>query len=190
MRRLLPLLFLALPVQAQIAVTSATYGPVTGNATAKVAAACDGQTICSYPVWYYNFFPDPAPNKPKTFSASWTCPGIPFTITAWSTPLYQGVEAGYGSIVLLSCAGSPTPIPTPTPIPVPTPISTPTPRPTPSTPTPTYTATPGPVLSGPAYKVIYTCTPPADACRVVSWTLETTIRSTTPGVTITVQQLP
>lgn len=113
---LLALLLAGRAYSQGILVTTATYGynipsVPPGNATSKVAGQCNGLYACAYTVWHYNFVPDPAPSQAKQFSVSWTCSGVPYQTTA--VPLYQGVEAGYGSIATLSC---PTVTPTPTPV--------------------------------------------------------------------------
>jgi hypothetical protein len=97
---------------AQIVVSSATYGynvpgVPTGNATAAVAAQCNGGMTCSYVVHYYDFLPDPAPGKPKGFFVLWTCSGVPFQTTA--APVQPNGEAGYSAVAQLACGTAPTP---------------------------------------------------------------------------------
>ncbi len=114
------LLLWAWPAFSQIAVTAGTYGSNVagvprGNATAQLAAACNGAMTCSYIVNYWTWG-DPAPNKAKAFTAEWSCTGdpAPHSVTA-------AAEAGYGSVVSLACsAPAPTPGPAPSGTPAPT----------------------------------------------------------------------
>jgi hypothetical protein len=179
MRRALALCVLLAAGRAHaqaIVVTSATYGynvpgVTPGNATSQVAGQCNGLYACAYTVWYYNFTPDPAPGKAKQFIVNWTCGGTPYQTTA--TPLYQGNEAGYGSIATLSC---------PTVTPTPTPTRTPTPTPTPGG---------GPQIL--KWRITYQCTPPYKSCTGAAWTNVINYQITNPdypGVTAVLEIIP
>jgi hypothetical protein len=91
--------------QAQVQVLSATYGSncnaPANNATAALAAACNGSNRCDY-VIDYKVLGDPAPGCAKTFVAEWSC-------AAGATPHLVTVpaEAGFGSHVVLSCGHVP-----------------------------------------------------------------------------------
>jgi hypothetical protein len=84
-----------------IRVVDATYGEncrvVPGNATEFVADACDGKSWCDYVV-DVRAIGDPAFGCAKDFVAEWQCPG--------EERLRRELvhrEAGYGSIVHLTC---------------------------------------------------------------------------------------
>jgi uncharacterized repeat protein (TIGR01451 family) len=84
-----------------IQVQSATYGgncgAPQGNATWSVAPSCNGLASCDYTVDYH-VLGDPAPGCAKDFVAQWTCGGDQIVRTVYAPP-----EAGFGSVVRLSC---------------------------------------------------------------------------------------
>jgi hypothetical protein len=90
-----------------IHVLAATYGgnchAPHGNATARLAAACNGKPSCTYKV-DVEVLGDPAPLCAKEFLAEWSCGKSTTVKQAKSVlaPAQQG-EAGYGSIVTLAC---------------------------------------------------------------------------------------
>ena len=84
-----------------VVVESATYGgncgAPAGNDTANLQSACQGKQSCSYQVAYW-LIGDPVPDCAKNYVATYYCPWISEQRTAVVAP-----EAGYGSIVSLSC---------------------------------------------------------------------------------------
>ena len=90
-------------------VVAATYGEnchaARGNATSFVALACDGKTTCAYAVNVATLG-DPASGCVKDFVAEWTCGASPIVNRAKSVLASPANgEAGYGSIVTLTCEG-------------------------------------------------------------------------------------
>lgn len=88
------------PVAARIAVLGATYGANCGvpanNVTAHARQACDGRDRCDYRV-DHTLIGDPAYGCQKDYSLDWSCGGAQrFTVKA-------APEAGFGSVVTLSC---------------------------------------------------------------------------------------
>jgi hypothetical protein len=88
------------PASATIHVVSATYGSNCGapqnNDQSNLAAACDGQTTCSYVVNNRNG--DPAPHCAKDYRASYQCAGGLKTV-------YHGKTVNEGYAIRLSCSG-------------------------------------------------------------------------------------
>jgi hypothetical protein len=93
----------AIPVMGAVQVVSATYGGNCGapsdNARAALGAACDTRAHCDY-VIDYRVLGDPAPGCAKTFEAKWACSTDGETQAA-----SVAAEAGFGSHIVLSCAG-------------------------------------------------------------------------------------
>jgi hypothetical protein len=88
-----------------IQVVAATYGQncraAGGNSTTFVAQACNGKTVCAYTV-DVGKIGDPSPGCTKNFVAEWTC-GDSRTVNRAEAAAHGG-EAGFGSIVTLTCA--------------------------------------------------------------------------------------
>jgi hypothetical protein len=88
-----------------IVVTSASYGmnvdsrSATGNVSADIAQACNGQSSCNYRVDYHRIG-DPFPNRPKTYDVSYTCGD------GQARHAFAPAEAGFGSVVSLQCAAA------------------------------------------------------------------------------------
>jgi hypothetical protein len=101
-------LLIACAMQAKgadtITVVSGTYGAncraPTGNKTSFLAKACNGKTTCSYKV-EVTILGDPAYGCAKTYVAQWRC-GSSTALHSASAP----AEAGYGSVVTLTCAAA------------------------------------------------------------------------------------
>src|SRR5208282_3824085 len=74
----------------------------TGNKTSFLAQACNGKTSCSYKV-EVSTLGDPDVGCKKTYVAEWRC-GSSTAIHTASAP----AEAGYGSVVNLTCAATST----------------------------------------------------------------------------------
>jgi len=91
-----------------IQVVAATYGgncrASHGNSTKFVVAACQGKSACNYRVDVTNL-DDPVPGCVKDFVVEWTCGESTTVNRAKSVGGSQG-EAGYGSIVALTCEGA------------------------------------------------------------------------------------
>jgi hypothetical protein len=87
--------------EGRIYVTSATYGGncgvPRGTVTYALAQACNGRRVCEYVV-HHRILGDPIP-CPKDFVVTWQC-GDGQPRRAGAPP-----EAGYGSLVVLSCRG-------------------------------------------------------------------------------------
>lgn len=96
---------------AGIQVLSGTYGgnvgAAPGNATADLAAACNGKQQCIYTIDYH-VIGDPMPGQQKDYVATWRCDSCAPIFSA-SVP----AEAGLGSQVTLSCGAPPMPSPSP-----------------------------------------------------------------------------
>ncbi len=88
--------------KSTIKVVTGTYGnncgAKSGNATAQVSRACDGQTLCEYKI-DPSALEDPAPNCAKNFTAEWKC-GAAATIYAVSVP----ADAVRGEPLRLACS--------------------------------------------------------------------------------------
>jgi hypothetical protein len=103
-----------------IHVVAGSYGQncraARGNVTPHLQQSCDGQSVCAYRV-DYKVIGDPAYGCQKDYVAEWTCGRDPAVRRAVAAP-----EAGYGSVVQLSCeAGAPTVVAPPPPPPPPPP---------------------------------------------------------------------
>jgi len=88
--------------RGRIYVISATYGGncgvPRGNVTGHVAGACNGQRVCPYTV-HHQIIGDPRAGCPKDFVVRWAC-GDGAPRRAGAPP-----EAGFGTVVVLSCRG-------------------------------------------------------------------------------------
>jgi hypothetical protein len=84
-------------------VTTATYGgncgAASGNVTKALADACNGRDRCDFTV-DYKILGDPKRGCQKDFVAEWRCPG------GASRNAHVAPEAGFGSVVSLSCDNS------------------------------------------------------------------------------------
>ena len=104
-----------------INVQGATYGANCGapanNVTGHAKKTCDGRGTCDYRV-DHQVIGDPAYGCQKNYTVTWTCgPGTP--VRSASAP----PEAGFGSVVQLSCAGQPPTVVTPITPPVTPPVT-------------------------------------------------------------------
>jgi hypothetical protein len=95
--------------------------------TAHVAHFCNGRTSCEYRV-DHTVIGDPAYGCQKSYEVDWRCDGSPQIYRASAPP-----EAGFGSVVALSCGGA-------APMVSPTPPSAPPAPPPPAPPPPVYSA--------------------------------------------------
>jgi hypothetical protein len=90
------------PGAGTIQIVAGTYGgncgQPPGNVTAHLASSCGGQVECPYRV-DHKVIGDPAFGCAKTYVAEWQCAGAPGVRRAEAA-----AEAGYGSVVQLSCA--------------------------------------------------------------------------------------
>ena len=90
---------------AGIQIVAGTYGAncgrPRGNVSAHLAATCGGRAPCTYRVDYH-VIGDPAVGCQKDYVAEWTCAGDPTLHRAAAGP-----EAGYGSVLTLTCDGPP-----------------------------------------------------------------------------------
>ena len=86
-----------------------------GNTTAHLQQACEGQSSCAYRV-DYKVIGDPAYGCAKSYVAEWSCGRNPNVYRAAAAP-----EAGFGSIVQLSCEGGAATVIAPPPPPPPPP---------------------------------------------------------------------
>ena len=68
----------------------------SGNVTSYLAAQCNGERRCDYRI-DYKVIGDPRPGRAKDYVALWRCGNGPIQ-TAVAPP-----EAGFGSVVTLSC---------------------------------------------------------------------------------------
>jgi hypothetical protein len=90
-----------------IRIVAGSYGQncraAHGNTTPHLQQTCDGQAVCAYRV-DYKVIGDPAYGCQKDYVAEWRCGRDPTLHRATAAP-----EAGFGSIVQLSCdPGAPT----------------------------------------------------------------------------------
>lgn len=87
--------------ESTVQVVSGTYGAncgaSRGNKTNYLAAACNGQKICTY-VINYKIIGDPAVGCAKNYTAEWRCGGNSKVYKTFAYP-----EAGFGRSVVLSC---------------------------------------------------------------------------------------
>jgi len=101
-----------------IHVLAGSYGQncraARGNVTPHLQQSCEGQAACAYRV-DHQVIGDPAYGCQKDYVAEWTCGRDPAVRRAVAAP-----EAGYGSVVQLSCeAGAPMAVAPPPPPPPP-----------------------------------------------------------------------
>jgi hypothetical protein len=84
-----------------IRVVAGSYGfncqAPQGNGTAHLAEKCNGHKECAYRVHFW-LLGDPAYGCRKSYLAEWTCGDEPWLRHASAAP-----EAGYGSVVYLTC---------------------------------------------------------------------------------------
>ena len=83
-------------------VVAATYGANCGaqrdNVVAHIAQTCNGRPTCSYRI-DHGVIGDPARGCSKDYVAEYRCPGVQRIYRASAPP-----EAGFGSVIELSCA--------------------------------------------------------------------------------------
>lgn len=85
-------------IKAVIGTYGNNCGAKPGNATAQVARACDGQTLCEYKI-DPAALEDPAPDCAKNFTVEWKC-GTGATVYAVSMP----ADAVRGEPLRLACS--------------------------------------------------------------------------------------
>lgn len=89
------------PPRGVIRIVAGTYGSncgqPRGNKTSHLASVCNGRAECKYKV-DYSVIGDPAGGCQKSYEAEWVCGDDAGVLHASAPP-----EAGYGSLVTLSC---------------------------------------------------------------------------------------
>ncbi len=94
------------PSGAGVQVVGGSYGlnckAAAGNKTAHLAQSCNGQQVCRYRI-DHKVIGDPAVGCPKEYVAEWRCGNGNQVFQAKA-----GAEAGFGTVIELSCAGQAT----------------------------------------------------------------------------------